>query len=79
MTIILPELMVALAGIVAMVYDSFFPKDRTVTGVISLVGLVVAGVLLAMLWTEPQPAGAWNGMIAHDNLPGVQLTGPLPL
>jgi NADH-quinone oxidoreductase subunit N len=68
MPIILPELVVALAGIVAMIYDSFFPKDRTVTGVISLVGLVVSGVLLAMLWTEPQPAGAWNGMIAHDNL-----------
>ena len=68
MPIILPELVVALAGIVAMVYDSFFPKDRTVTGVISLVGLVVSGVLLAMLWTEPQAAGSWNGMIAHDNL-----------
>lgn len=68
MPIILPELIVALAGIVAMVYDSFFPKDRTVTGVISLVGLVVSGVLLAMLWSEPQQAGAWNGMIAHDNL-----------
>ena len=67
-SIILPELVVALAGIVAMVYDSFFPKDRTTTGVISLVGLVVSGVLLAMMWTTPQPAGAWNGMIAHDNL-----------
>ena len=68
MTVILPELIVALAGIVAMVYDSFFPKDRITTGVISLVGLAVSGVLLAMMWGEPLPAGAWNGMIAHDSL-----------
>ncbi len=66
--IILPELVVALAGIVAMVYDSFFPKDRVTTGIISLAGLVVSGVLLAMMWNEPQPAGTWSGMIAHDNL-----------
>ena len=68
MPIILPELVVALAGIVAMVYDSFFPKDRTTTGIIALVGLVVSGVLLVMMWGDPQPAGAWTGMIAHDNL-----------
>ena len=66
--IILPELIVALAGIVAMVYDSFFPKDRTTTTVISLVGLILSGVLLAMMWGEPQPIGTWSGMIAHDNL-----------
>lgn len=68
MTIILPELIVALAGIVAMLYDSFFPKDRVTTGVISLVGLVASGVLLATMWGTPQPAGTWSGMIAHDNL-----------
>ena len=68
MPIILPELVVAFAGIVAMVYDSFFPKDTKTTGIISLVGLAVSGVLLGILWGQPQPAGAWNGMIAHDNL-----------
>ena len=68
MPIILPELVVAFAGIVAMVYDSFFPKDRKTTGIISLVGLVVSGILLAIMWGQPQPAGAWNGMIAHDSL-----------
>jgi NADH-quinone oxidoreductase subunit N len=66
--IILPELIVALAGIVAMVYDSFFPRDRSTTTVISLVGLILSGVLLAMMWGEPQPTGTWSGMIAHDNL-----------
>ncbi len=68
MTIILPELIVAFAGIVVMLYDSFFPKDRKTTGIISLAGIVASGVLLAMMWSEPQPAGTWNGMIAHDNL-----------
>jgi NADH-quinone oxidoreductase subunit N len=67
-SIILPELIVAFAGVVAMVYDSFFPKDRVTTGVISLVGLAAAAVLLGMMWGEAQPAGAWSGMIAHDNL-----------
>jgi NADH-quinone oxidoreductase subunit N len=65
---ILPELVVAIAGVLAMLYDSFFPKDRTTTGVISLAGLVVSGVLLGMMWTTPQPAGSWNGMVAHDSL-----------
>ncbi len=68
MTIILPELILAFAGIIVMVYDSFFPKDRTTTGIISLVGIAASGVLLAMLWADPQPSGTWNGMIAHDNL-----------
>ena len=65
---ILPELVVALAGIVAMVYDSFVPNQRRVTGVVSLVGLAISAVLLGMMWSTAQPAGAFNGMIAHDNL-----------
>ena len=65
---ILPELVVALAGTIAMVYDSFFPKDRVTTSVISLVGLAASAVLLVMMWGDVQAAGAWNGMIAHDNL-----------
>jgi NADH-quinone oxidoreductase subunit N len=68
MTAILPELVVAFAGIVAMVYDSFFPRDRVTTAVISIAGLIVSGVLLAMMWGQPLPFGTWNGMIAHDNL-----------
>ncbi len=65
---IAPELMVALAGIAAMVYDSFFPKQRRVTGIISLLGLAFAAILLALMWTEGQPASTFNGMIVHDNL-----------
>lgn len=67
-TVILPELIVAVAGVVVMVYDSYFPKQRTVSGVIALAGLVVSGVLLAMMWGSSAPSDAWGGMIAHDNL-----------
>ncbi len=65
---ILPELIVALAGIVAMVYDSFFPKQRRVTGIVSLIGLAASAVVLGVMWTQAQPASTFNGMIVHDNL-----------
>lgn len=67
-SIILPEMVVAFAGVVVMLYDSFFPKQRAVSGAISLIGLGAAGVLLAGMWGGDAPATAWNGMIAHDNL-----------
>ncbi len=68
-SIILPELIVAMAGVIVMVYDSFFPKQRNVTGIISLVGIAVSAILLALMWTGvTYSTGSWNGMIAHDNL-----------
>ncbi len=67
-SIILPELIVAFAGVVVMLYDSFFPKQRTVSGVIAIAGLVISGIVLATMWGGDQPATSWNGMIAHDNL-----------
>ena len=68
LTAILPETIVAVAGTLAMLYDSFVPKQRYVTSAISLVGLAVAAIILISMWTgEPMPA-SWNGMIAHDNL-----------
>ncbi|MEJ7623353.1 MAG: NADH-quinone oxidoreductase subunit N [Pyrinomonadaceae bacterium] len=66
--IILPELIVAFTGVVVMLYDSFFPKQRSVTGALSLIGLTAAAVVLGMMWGGNPPAGGWNGMIAHDNL-----------
>ena len=67
--IILPELVVAVTGIVVMVYDSYFPKHRSVTGIISLIGLAVAAILLGMMWSGGYVASsAWNGMIANDSL-----------
>lgn len=67
--IILPELVVALAGVVVMVYDSLFPKQRNVTTAISLVGLGIAALLLSMLWSGREVTSAgWNGMIVTDGL-----------
>ncbi len=66
--IILPELIVALAGVVVMLYDSFFPNQRSVTGVISIVGLAVSGIVLGTMWGGDAQSSGWNGMIAHDNL-----------
>jgi NADH-quinone oxidoreductase subunit N len=67
--IILPELVVAFAGVAVMLYDSFFPKDRVTSGVISLAGLAVAMFLLITMWSpETMGSSAWNGMIVHDNL-----------
>lgn len=68
-SIILPEVIVAVAGIIVMLYDTFFPKQRTVTGIISIVGLVLAGIVLYSMWSNTADYGnAWNGMIANDNL-----------
>jgi len=61
--LILPELIVAFAGVVVMLYDSFFPRQRTVSGVIALVGLAASGIVLANMWGADQPSGGWNGMI----------------
>lgn len=66
--IILPELIVAVAGIVIMVYDSFFPNSKNVSGMIALIGLGLSGVFLGSMWTGDAISSAWNGMIAHDSL-----------
>jgi NADH-quinone oxidoreductase subunit N len=68
-SVILPELIVAIAGVVVMIYDSFFPRQRAVSGTISLLGLAGAAIVLARMWGGvPFSAAAWNGMIAVDNL-----------
>ena len=68
-TTILPELVVAVAGIVVMVYDSFFPKQRFVSGAVSLSCLAIAAILLTIMWTGAyHVSSAWNGMIVHDSL-----------
>ena len=66
--VILPELIVALVGVIVMLYDSFFPKHKFATGALSLIGLVIAGVVLVSMWGAGGTASGWNGMIAHDNL-----------
>ncbi len=66
-SLILPELIVAATGILVMLYDSFVPKQRMVSGAISLIGLGASAVVLGTMWGTAAPTG-WNGMIAHDNL-----------
>jgi NADH-quinone oxidoreductase subunit N len=65
---VLPEMIVAAAGVLAMLYDSFVPKQRYVTGAISLIGLALSAITLFIMWGNGAPANAWNGMIATDNL-----------
>lgn len=69
LTSVLPEMIVAITGIVVMVYDSFVPKQRVVTGTIGLIGIAVSAVVLASMWIGGHAdATAWGGMVAHDNL-----------
>lgn len=68
-TSILPEVIVAVAGIIVMLYDCFAPKQKAVTGTISLIGLILAMISLFMLWSGNYDlSNAWNGMIVFDNL-----------
>lgn len=64
---VLPEMIVAIAGILAMLYDSFVPKQRYVTGAISLIGLAISAIFLYSMWGD-LPETSWNGMVANDNL-----------
>ena len=68
MRAILPELIVAVAGVLVMLYDSFVPRQRYVTSALSILALVLAGAALVAGWDAAIPATSWNGMIAHDNL-----------
>lgn len=68
-TSILPEIIVALVGIFVMVFDCFAPRQRRVTGAVSLVGLALAAIALFYIWAGGESfANAWNGMIAFDSL-----------
>jgi NADH-quinone oxidoreductase subunit N len=68
-TSILPEIIVAAAGIIVMLYDCFAPKQKIVTGAISLIGIILATIVLFTLWSGNYDfTNAWNGMIVFDNL-----------
>ncbi len=64
---ILPETIVAVTGILVMLYDSFVPRQRNVTTAISLIGLAISAFFLISMWTGT-PQTSWNGMITNDNL-----------
>ena len=65
---IAPEIMLAITGTLVMLYDSLMPKQRYVTGAVSLIGIVFAAILLGMSWNDPVYSSAWNGMVINDGL-----------
>ncbi len=68
--LILPELIICVAGVVVMLVDAFAkPTQRWVTGGLSLLGLGAAAVSSTWLWISwPGPSQAFNGMIILDEL-----------
>jgi NADH-quinone oxidoreductase subunit N len=64
---VLPEMIVALTGIIVMLYDSFAPRQRVVSGAIALIGLIASAAAAISMWSGA-PTLSWNGMIANDGL-----------
>src|SRR5256714_6552757 len=70
LTLIAPELIVAIAGVIIMMADAFGPRgQRWLTGLLSLIALVAAAAASIWLWTGwVGPRTAFNGMIVLDEL-----------
>ncbi len=70
LSLILPELLICVVGVVVMLVDAFVrPTQRWVTGSISLAGLAAAAVSSGWLWLSWQGAReAFNGMILLDEM-----------
>jgi NADH-quinone oxidoreductase subunit N len=71
--ILMPELILAVAGVVVMLVDAFMrrPAQRWVTGAVSLAGLAASAAATIWLWggADGQVSGsAWDGMIVLDPL-----------
>jgi NADH-quinone oxidoreductase subunit N len=68
LTLILPEIIVAIAGVIVMMVDAFSrPRQRLITGTLSLLALLAAAAATIWLWVaRPLTASAFNGMIVLD-------------
>jgi NADH-quinone oxidoreductase subunit N len=68
--LIAPEVIVCAAAVIVMLVDAFaHPTQRWITGGLSLVGLLAAGVATIWLWsTGTASTDAFNGMIVLDEL-----------
>jgi NADH-quinone oxidoreductase subunit N len=68
LTLIAPEIIVGVAGVVAMMVDAFARRgQRWLTGGLSIVGLLAAGAASIWLGTGTSgPRSAFNGMIVLD-------------
>src|SRR5437868_5314500 len=72
LTLLAPELLVSIAGIIVMLVDAFTRRSdrRWLTGGISLAGLFAAGGACVWLWRVPHAVHeAYNGMIVLDMPP----------
>ncbi len=69
-SLIAPEVVVGLAGVIVMLVDAFSRRgQRWATGAISILALLGAGAASIWLWTAaPAQRSAFNGMIVLDEL-----------
>jgi len=70
LTLILPEVIVAVAGVIVMLVDAFTGRRRRdATAALSVVALLAAGAATIWLWIQsPSVTSAFNGMIVLDEL-----------
>jgi NADH-quinone oxidoreductase subunit N len=70
LTLIAPELIVGVAGVVVMMVDAFARRgQRWITGSLSIAALIAAALASIWLWVAWQgPRSAFNGMIVLDEL-----------
>src|SRR5206468_10918228 len=69
-SLIAPEAIVSVAGVIVMMVDAFSRRgQRWVTGVLSIIALIAAGIASLWLWAAaPLQRAAFNGMIVLDEL-----------
>jgi NADH-quinone oxidoreductase subunit N len=70
LTLVLPEIIVSVAGVVVMMIDAFTrdTRKRWATGALSLAGLGAAAASCLWLWDAPVAREAFNGMIVLDRM-----------
>jgi NADH-quinone oxidoreductase subunit N len=70
LTLIAPELIIGIAGVVIMLVDAFAAKhQRWITGSLSIIALIAGTISSIWLWLAyPGPRSAFNGMIVLDEL-----------
>ena len=69
LTLIAPEIIVAVAGVIIMLVDAFTHRSqRKLTGALAIISLLAAGVASIWLWVKAPAPSAFNGMIVLDEL-----------
>ncbi|MFN2453783.1 MAG: NADH-quinone oxidoreductase subunit N [Pyrinomonadaceae bacterium] len=71
--LIMPEIIVALAGVIVMLLDAFVrPNQRWITGGLSLAGLAAGAIACISMWaatsSDANISTAFNGMIVLDKM-----------